>query len=49
MALVKSHILEADLGPVVEGVAPDCTDDEWTMHFDSAKPLADCIMTQIDL
>jgi hypothetical protein len=45
MALVKSHIPEADLGPVGEGVVPDCTDDEQTMHFDSAKPLADRIMT----
>jgi hypothetical protein len=45
MALMKSHIPKADLGPVGDGVAPDCTDDEWAVHFDSAKPLADCIMT----
>jgi hypothetical protein len=37
MALVMSHIPEADLGPVGDGVMPDCTDDEWTVHFNSAK------------
>lgn len=49
MSLMKPHIPKADLGPVGEGITPDCTDDEWTSHFDSAKPLADRIMTQIDL
>jgi hypothetical protein len=49
MVLVKSHIPEADLGPVGEDVAPDCIDDEWTAHFDSTKPLADRIMTEIDM
>jgi hypothetical protein len=36
MALMKSHIPEADLGPVGEGVVPDCTDDEWIAHLNSA-------------
>lgn len=45
MALMKSHIPEVDLSSVGEDVAPDYIDDEWTAHFDSAKPLADHIMT----
>jgi hypothetical protein len=49
MALVKFHLPEEDLDPVKEGVAPDCTDEECTTHFESTKPLADHFMTQIDL
>jgi hypothetical protein len=34
----KSHLPEADLDPVGEGITLDCTDDEWMTCFESAKP-----------
>jgi hypothetical protein len=49
MALVKSHIPEVDLCLVGDGVTPDYINDKCAVHFDSAKPLSDCIVTQIDL
>jgi hypothetical protein len=49
MALVKSHDPVADLDPVGEGVAADCTKDEWKVHFTSVRPLAEQIMGQDNL
>jgi hypothetical protein len=39
MALVKSHLPEADLDPVGEGVTPDCIVDEWKVYFNSPSLL----------
>jgi hypothetical protein len=44
MALMKSHDPEVDLDPMGEGVAADCTDDEWKAHFASVGPLVEHIM-----
>jgi len=49
MGLVKSHFLEVDLEPVGDGVALDCSDEDWEAHHSSVKPLADCIVADLDL
>jgi hypothetical protein len=49
MALVKSHDSETDLDPVGEGVATDCTEDEWKAHFTAVRPLTEQIMGQVNL
>jgi hypothetical protein len=49
MGLVNSHLPEADLESVGEGIALDCPDVEWKVVHATTKPLADRIMSQINL
>jgi hypothetical protein len=49
MGLVKSPLPEADLESVGEGIALDCHDVEWEVIHTATKPLADRIMSQINL
>jgi len=49
MGLVKSHLAEADLEPVGDGIPPECSNEEWEAYLASAKPLADRITADLDL
>ena len=39
MGLVRSHLLEADLEPVGDGILLECFDEEWEAHFAGVKSL----------
>ncbi|RLN09648.1 hypothetical protein C2845_PM11G17900 [Panicum miliaceum] len=49
MALVKSHSPETDLNPMGEGIVEDCTDADWDAHFAAVGPLAERIMSQVNM
>lgn len=49
IVLMKSHVLEADLDLIGEGIGDGCTDAEWDTHLAAAVPLADRIMEHVDL
>ena len=49
MGLVRSHLLEADLEPVGDGIPPECSDEEWEAHYATVMPLADRIAAELNL
>ena len=47
MGLVKSHLPEADLDLVGDGVPPDCTEVDWEANHASALDIAKHIMADL--
>ena len=49
LGLVKSHLPEGDLEPVGDGIAPECSDEEWEACLSSVKPLAERVVADLNL
>jgi len=47
LGLVKSHLPEADLDPVGDGVPPDCTEADWEANHASVLDIAKCIVADL--
>ena len=47
LSLVKTHLPEADLGPVGDGVPEDCSDAEWEANHAAVLEIAEPIMAEL--
>ena len=47
LGLVKTHLPEADLGPVGDGVPEDCSDAEWEANHAAVLEIAERIMAEL--
>ena len=47
--LVKSHFPEADLELVGDGIAPDTSDDDWSVCLSSVGPIAERAEADLNL
>ena len=48
LGLVKSYYPEADLEPVGDRIAPDCSDEEWEACLSCVKPLAEHVVADLN-
>ena len=44
---MKTHLSEADLDPVGDGVPEDCSDAEWEANHAAVLEIAECIMAEL--
>ena len=47
LGLVKSHLPEADLDPVGDGVPPDCTEADWEANHASVLKITERIVADL--
>ena len=47
LGLVKSHLPEADLNPVGDGVPKDCSDADWEANHTAVLEIAERIMAEL--
>ena len=47
LGLVKTHLLEADLDPVGDGVPEDCSDAEWEANHAAVLEIAERIVAEL--
>ena len=47
LGLVKTHLSEADLGPVGDGVPEDCSDAEWEANHAAVLEIAERIVAEL--
>ena len=47
LGLVKTHLLEADLDPVGDGVPEDCSDAEWEANHAIDLEIAERVMAEL--
>ena len=47
LGLVKTHLPEADLDPVGDGIPEDCSDDEWEANHAAVLEIAERIMAEL--
>jgi len=47
LGLVKTHLPEADLDPVGDGVPEDCPDTEWEANHTAILEISECIMAEL--
>ena len=47
LGLVKSHLPEADLDPVGDGIPDDCSDAEWEANHTAVLEIAESIVAEL--
>ena len=47
LGLVKTHLPEADLDPVGDGVPEDCSDAEWEANHAAVLDIAERVMAEL--
>ena len=47
LGLVKTHLPEADLDPVGDGVPEDCSDAEWEANHAAVQEIAERVMAEL--
>ena len=47
LGLVKTHLLEADLDPVGDGVPEDCSDAEWEAKHAAVLEIAERVVAEL--
>ena len=47
LILVKTHLPEADLGPVGDGIPEDCSDAEWEANHAVVLEIAERIVAEL--
>ena len=47
LGLVKTHLLEADLDPVGDGVLEVCSDTDWEANHDVVLEIAERIVAEL--
>ena len=46
---MKSHLPEADLEPVGDGIVPDTSNADWAVCLSSVRPIAERVAADLDL
>ena len=47
LGLVKTHLLEADLDPMGDGVPEDCSNTEWEVNDAAVLEITECIVAEL--